>query len=257
MNNLNFDLSLAKEYKSQPQRIRVLSENWLEKTMYCPCCGHLVLRKFNNNKPVADFYCERCQEQFELKSCDKGIKKKIADGAYSTAIERVNSNSNPDLFILQYNEFTVRNLIVVPKYFFTPEIIEKRKPLSENARRAGWVGCNILYGSIPIQGKIDIIVNGVILPTDIVCSKYKQANRLKIDDISKRGWLFDVLNCVNLIRSETFSLKDIYQFEEKLQLLHPSNNNIRDKIRQQLQILRDKGLIEFIDNKGHYKKKMA
>jgi type II restriction enzyme len=32
----------------------------------------------------------------------------------------------------------VNNFFVIPKYFFIPEIIEKRKPLSETAKRAGW-----------------------------------------------------------------------------------------------------------------------
>lgn len=254
MNNLSFDLGLVEKYKSGSQRIRVLSENWLENNMYCPCCGHLVLKRFENNKPVADFYCQHCREQFELKSCDKTIKKKIVDGAYATAIERVKSNTNPNLFVLQYSEFVVRNLVVVPKYFFTSEIIEKRKPLSETARRSGWIGSNILYESIPAQGKIEIVLDGMIIPPDVVCSKYQQAKCLQIDDIAKRGWLFDVLNCVNTIGCEVFSLIDIYSFEEKLKLLHPQNNNIKEKIRQQLQILRDRGLIEFIDNRGHYKK---
>jgi type II restriction enzyme len=42
----------------------------------------------------------------------------------------------------------------VPKYFFVSEIIEKRKPLSITARRAGWTGSNILFSKIPNSGKI-------------------------------------------------------------------------------------------------------
>ncbi|MBQ1398560.1 MAG: restriction endonuclease, partial [Clostridia bacterium] len=34
---------------------------------------------------------------------------------------------------------------------------------------------------------------------------------------------------------------------------HIHNNNIEAKIRQQLQILRDKGFIEFLE-RGHYRK---
>lgn len=242
------------QYKSNSQAIRILSESWLSENMYCPCCGNIVLKKFENNQPVADFYCENCKEQFELKSSGKKIENKIVDGAYATAIDRVNSKTNPDLFVLQYSGYEVRNLVVVPKYFFTPSIIEKRKPLSENARRAGWVGCNILYGQIPLQGKIKIITNGEIVSPEIVLKEYQKASRLNIDNIEKRGWLFDVLNCVDKISSDRFSLEDMYQFERLLKIIHPQNNNIKDKIRQQLQFLRDRGIIEFIDNQGHYKK---
>ncbi|MEG1603603.1 MAG: hypothetical protein RR340_08305, partial [Cloacibacillus sp.] len=50
-----------------------------------------------------------------------------------------------------------------------------------------------------------------------------------------------------------FTLAQIYDFEEKLSAIHPENNNIRAKIRQQLQILRDRGLIEFA-GRGRYRK---
>ena len=156
--NYNFNLSLIENYKSNSQKIRVMSETWLAENVYCPYCGNSHLSKFANNKPVADFYCDSCGEVFELKAKENNIGKKITDGAYSTMIERITSISNPDLFVMQYTkEYQVLNLLVVPKFFFTPEIIEKRKPLSENARRAGWIGCNILISDIPKQGKILIV----------------------------------------------------------------------------------------------------
>lgn len=254
MKNLNFNVNLAINYKNRSQSIRILSENWLAENMYCPCCGNTILKQFKNNQPVADFYCEKCKEQFELKSSGKQIKDKIVDGAYATAIDRVNSKTNPDLFVLQYSEYRVKNLVIVPKYFFTPNIIEKRKPLSETARRAGWIGSNILYGRIPEQGKIHIITNGIIIPSNDVYSEYQKAKRLNVKNIEERGWLFDVLNCINTIHECEFSIDDMYAFESLLKNIHPNNNNIKDKIRQQLQFLRDKGIIEFVDNRGHYKK---
>jgi type II restriction enzyme len=36
------------------------------------------------------------------------------------------------------------------------------------------------------------------------------------------------------------------KFEEHLSHLHPDNRHVRDKIRQQLQVLRNRGLIEFV-----------
>jgi len=65
-------------------------------------------------------------------------------------IERLESANNPNFFFLNYDlkDLSVLNFLVIPKHFFVPSIIEKRKALSQTARRAGWVGCNILLQSI-------------------------------------------------------------------------------------------------------------
>lgn len=67
------------------------------------------------------------------------------------------------------------------------------------------------------------------------------------------GWEFDLFNCLESIENHIFSLSDVYVFEETLSELHPDNYNIKAKIRQQLQCLRDLGLIEFKE-RGVYRK---
>jgi len=55
-------------------------------------------------------------------------------------IDKINSNSQPNFFFLNYTEtFEVKNLLLIPKHFFTSAIIEKRNPLSSIAQRANWV----------------------------------------------------------------------------------------------------------------------
>lgn len=49
------------------------------------------------------------------------------------------------------------------------------------------------------------------------------------------------LSCINQLPQNVFSLNELYQFEEELKMKHQQNNNIRPKIRQQLQILRNRG----------------
>ena len=63
----------------------------------------------------------------------------------------------------------------------------------------------------------------------------------------------DIMNCVDKINENSFTLEQIYAFENQLKVKHPENNHIKDKIRQQLQYLRDKGLLEFT-SRGNYKK---
>ena len=251
---LSFDTSLSEKYNSSAQKIRVMSESWLGDNMYCPNCGNPRISHLTNNSPVADFQCDNCGEIYELKSKNGNLGKKIADGAYSTMIERITSDSNPDLFLLQYSEsLSVTELLLIPRFFFVPDIIEKRKPLAATARRHGWIGCNILFGEIPQQGKISVIQNSRILDRQNVIQNYDRIKQLRTKSIDSRGWLLDVLSCINDIPKTEFNLSDVYGYVEVLQKKHINNNNVEAKIRQQLQFLRDKGFIEFL-GKGQYRK---
>ena len=40
-----------------------------------------------------------------------------------------------------------------------------------------------------------------------------------------------------------FTTAEVYRHEKRLQKTHPENHNVRAKIRQQLQVLRDKGVL--------------
>jgi type II restriction enzyme len=96
--NLHLNTKLAEGYSSNSQIARILTENWVKENSYCPCCGEIQLQEFENNRPVADFYCKTCQEEFELKSKNGKIPATISDGAYSTMIGRINSEQNPNFF---------------------------------------------------------------------------------------------------------------------------------------------------------------
>jgi phosphatidylserine/phosphatidylglycerophosphate/cardiolipin synthase-like enzyme len=67
------------------------------------------------------------------------------------------------------------------------------------------------------------------------------------------SWKKDIFECLLKIDSDVFTLEKLYSFENKLKRLHPGNRNIKPKIRQQLQYLRDIGLVEFV-RPGYYKK---
>lgn len=54
--------------------------------------------------------------------------------------------------------------------------------------------------------------------------------------------------------AQAFTLNDVYRLEPLFQSLYPRNRHRRDKLRQTLQHLRDEGELEFVDNKGHYRR---
>ena len=253
---LSLNLSYAEGYKSKSQIARVITETWVSQNAYCPHCGCETLAKNVNNSPVLDFHCPVCSQGFELKSKSGKYGRKIVDGEYSAMISRITSSTNPDFFFLNYqlDNNKVTDFLLVPKQFITESVIEKRTPLSSTARRAGWTGCNILIERIPVDGMIFIVKDSVISQKNEVISKLKHTEFLTQIDSKRRGWIVDIMRCVDTLENDEFRLSELYEFEEELKSLHPNNNHIQAKIRLQLQFLRDIGYVEFC-GRGYYRKR--
>ena len=242
-------------YTSGSQKARVWTEQWVSEWLYCPNCGNPELLQFPANLPVADFYCPKCNDQYELKSQKKPFGATLANGAYSTKIERLESASNPNLLLLSYSagKASVTDICIIPKHFFVPDIVQKRKPLGLTARRAGWVGSKILLGKVPQSGRIHIVQNSVAVPREHVLAQWSQTLFLRSQSLNARGWLIEVMKCVDIFGLREFQIDEIYAFEPALSQVYPDNNNIRPKIRQQLQVLRDSGYLEFV-SRGRYRR---
>lgn len=132
------------------------------------------------------------------------------------------------------------------------EIIEERKPLALTARRAGWIGSNILLNQIPQSGKIYIVRNGQIEAKDSVLTQWNRTLFLRDRGQEARGWLVDVMKCIEDLRKPEFQIEDVYAFEDRLSRIYPGNRNVKPKIRQQLQYLRDRGYLDFV-SRGYYR----
>lgn len=253
--DLSFDQSLATNYKNPAQQARVMTEAWVRSHVFCPNCGLDSLQKYPNNTPVGDFFCSACREQFELKATHSAFVTKIVDGQYDTMLRRLRSHQVPNLFGLSYDHVQrrVRDLFVIPSQFFVPGVIERRKPLSPTARRAGWVGCNIIIQNIPLAGRVSLIAGGVALAKRDVLKAWQRTLFLRRQSqLEKRGWTLDVINCIEKLNKREFRLSDVYDCCDTISALHPNNRHIKAKIRQQLQVLRDSGFLEFTA-RGRYK----
>lgn len=246
--------ALAELFVSNSQKARVLSEDWVSRNMYCPACGAAAVRQYANNRPVPDFHCADCREEFELKSKAGRFSSTVPDGAYRTMIERITSSTNPNLLLLSYDPIALVtvDVIVVPKHFLVREIIRERPPLRSSARRAGWIGCNIALDGIPERGRIALIGSGKVTPKEQVSARWRSSLFMREQSLAGRRWLMSVMRCIDRIGRQEFSIEDVYRFECELGLEYPANRHIRPKIRQQLQVLRDRGYLEFC-GRGQYR----
>ena len=105
---------------------------------------------------------------------------------------------------------------------------------------------------IPEVGKVFYVRNRQILQRSSVIEKWGRTAFLRrVGSIETRGWALEVLRVIETLNVREFTLQSIYDFEAHFKKLFPYNNFIRAKIRQQLQVLRDAGLIEF-EGRGRY-----
>lgn len=250
---LRCDISIVDRYTSQAQRSRVLSETWFQSNGYCLSCDNDDLRATAANTKATDFICPACDHNYELKAFRNRPKSKLVDGAYSALMARIQEGSVPTLMMLERNDdWEILSLTAIHNLFLTPNVIEQRKPLSEMARRAGWVGCNIRLDRIANDAKIEVVGDGCQNNRKLVRKAFRQFNGLKSIPLGMRGWTTLTLRVIRGLRKEAFTLNDLYEKKSRFAEEYPENRNVRPKIRQQLQVLRDLGYLAFLGN-GEYR----
>lgn len=257
--DLALDGSLAEAYQSRSQWARVVTEAWATRSMYCVACSSNHLTAHAANTKVEDFRCVRCNRRLQLKAKLGPVGRTVSNSAYASKLAAIRENRAPDYGFLSYDlSPAVTDLVVVPGHFLTESTISARKPLAPTARRAGWIGSNIHLDRIPPEGKITVVRAGVpVAPTE-VRRTFQQTAFLREVAPTRRGWVTDVLACVDRLElndGEEFHLRDLYRFEGKLHALHPKNLHIQEKIRQQVFLLRDQGVLESLGT-GRYRRRV-
>jgi type II restriction enzyme len=252
--NLHLPTAGLDRYKSASQRARVGTESWGATNFFCPACESPRLLSAAQGTAAIDYSCPVCESPFQLKSQSRPIGTRIVDAAYSEMKRAILEDRTPNLFVLHYDldTWAVRTVLLVPHFAFTLSTLEKRPPLAPTARRAGWVGCNILLDKIPMHARISIVSEGSPRTPGDVRRSFNRLRPLEKLQLEKRGWTLDVLQVVQSLGKTEFTLADVYAHTRDLAKLHPKNAHVPDKIRQQLQVLRDLGLLEFLGS-GSYR----
>lgn len=250
---LRCNVSLAAGYKSQSQIARVLSEGWFTKNAYCLACDSDEVRQTKANTGATDFVCPKCGHRYELKAFPKRPRVRLVDGALDTMLSHIHSRHAPTLCLMERTpSWHVQGLTAIHSSFLVPDVIEARPPLGPNARRAGWVGCNIRLDRIARDGEIDVVANGAAEPVAAVRRKFQRFLPLAKKSAEQRGWTLLTLGVVRRFGKNEFTLQEMYAREAEFVAAYPGNHHVRDKIRQQLQVLRDLGVVSF-EGRGEYK----
>ena len=258
--NLELDPSVASGYSSKGYITGLISESWAANNLYCVNCQSDKLTQERPNAPVRDFACPVCKVTYQLKAKSGKFGAKVANSAYSKKISAIEEGTVPHYAFLNYDRasWIVTDLFVVPGHLIGRGSIQRRNPLGPKARRAGWVGSSILLGDVPEDGRIWIVSgNSISNPSD-VRKKWQRMAFLGTDVRASRGWGADVYSRVCRLVQESgnreFTLRSFYfRFLTELAEIHSENHHLREKVRQQMQVLRNGGLLEFVDNRGTYR----
>lgn len=238
---------------SRSQIARVETERWVTANGYCLACESDRLLPTPPNTPARDFECGSCGHPYELKATSKPFGARIVDGAYSTMMRRIEDGSAASFLLMQYQaDWQVTDLLAVHRSLITAEVIQCRPPLSVAARRAGWVGCNILLGQIPPEGRIPVIQSGVSQDRSVARAEFGKVEQLHSLSAGARGWTAALLMRLHRFGRVEFDLEQVYGLEGEMSALFPKNQHVREKMRQQLQVLRDVGMLVF-EGRGRYR----
>lgn len=156
--------------------------------------------------------------------------------------------------LMHYSDWCVKGLVAIHPVFLTPKVVLKRKKphIRPNTGIEYWM-CDLDLSLIPADGKIPIVSNSEVQPISGTRRRFHESLRFADIPLKKRGWAALVLANVRKIGKQEFTLADIYAYEREMHAVYPENSHVREKIRQQLQVLRDLGYIEFQSKRGEYR----
>ena len=142
------------------QLLGARGEIMVTKKCGCPRCKRKrTLRRLPVNFKCADVICDFCGFLAQVKTMnvvrvDK-IPRTCLGAAWRVQRERMKAGIYFPLFLVQVAGRRV-SIFYLSADLQRSELFVKRKPLSENARRAGWQGFIYDFGKLPLQAFVRI-----------------------------------------------------------------------------------------------------
>jgi len=119
-------------------------EQFVAKNVPCPKCKRpKTLRCLPTNFKCADLICDFCGYLAQVKTTQSksaSLPKALLGGAWGPQSERMKSGIYFPLFVVLVNEGSVSQIYFLPSDLQTEGMFRPRKPLSKDAKRAGWQG---------------------------------------------------------------------------------------------------------------------
>jgi hypothetical protein len=130
--------------KTAKQELGILGETLVAKTCFCPKCKRKgTLKRLPTNFKCADIICDFCGYLAQVKATTvkdvDHVPHTILGAAWGPQAERMASGIYFSLFLVLVSG-RKKAIYYIPADLQKVEMFKARKPLSANARRAGWQG---------------------------------------------------------------------------------------------------------------------
>tara|TARA_B100000767_G_C19705943_1_gene510538 strand:+ start:818 stop:1285 length:468 start_codon:yes stop_codon:yes gene_type:complete len=142
-------------WKNNSRILGRAAEIYSYENIKCVNCNELNWFECVTNEKSKDLVCKTCGQKYQIKcknTTEKSydnIKKnnifKTVGAEYNTTLKSIDYQIDYIIILYEKVEKSILDIIHIKSSNITSDNIIPRNPLSDNARRAGWQGCNLHF----------------------------------------------------------------------------------------------------------------
>lgn len=145
-------------WKSNSRIIGRAAEIYCCEKIKCIKCNEMNWSECDTNTKSKDQICKNCGKKYQIKC--KNITKKLYNnikinkefktigGEYNTTLKSIEDEIDYIIILYEKVNHNILDIIHIKSVNITSDNIIPRKPLSKNAKRAGWRGCKLHFTNI-------------------------------------------------------------------------------------------------------------
>ena len=145
-------------WKSNSKIIGKAAEIYSREKIQCIKCNEISWLECITNAKPKDQICKKCGKKYQIK-CKNTTEKlynKIKENSefktiraeYNTTLKSIEDQIDYIIILYKKIDYNILDIIHIKSNNITSNNIIPRKPLSNNAKRAGWQGCNLYFTNI-------------------------------------------------------------------------------------------------------------
>jgi type II restriction enzyme len=145
-------------WKSNSRIIGRAAEIYSCEKLKCIKCNEMNWLECIVNEKSKDQICKNCGKKYQIKckntteklynNSKKNSQFKTIGGEYNTTLKSIEDEIDYIIILYKDVDYNILDIIHIKSDYITCDNIIPRKPLSDDAKRAGWQGCILYFTNI-------------------------------------------------------------------------------------------------------------